>query len=98
MAPANRDRYHQQREAHTPPHVSLAHLRAVARLTLDDVRERIAEETGQAPPTRGTLSAIERGHRGCSPAMLTALARAYGLPDDAIAVDYQPKTRRQVTA
>lgn len=86
----SKTKYERQRQPHTPPHVSLASLRNACGLTIDDVRNRVAEESGEAP-SRGTISAIENGHRGVSASMLISLARAYGLPDDAIVTDYEPR-------
>lgn len=95
----SKTKYERQRQPHTPPHVSLASLRNACGLTIDDVRSRIAEEWRESdpqaePPSRGTISAIENGHRGVSASMLVALARAYGLSDDAIVTDYEPRHLR----
>jgi transcriptional regulator with XRE-family HTH domain len=76
----------------TPPHVSLANLRLAAGLTIDTLLDRIESETGHRY-SRGTISAIEAGHRGASVEMLAAIAVAYGLQADAIAVDYTPRHR-----
>jgi transcriptional regulator with XRE-family HTH domain len=86
-------RYSHQRARRLPPHVSLADLRNALRLTIDDVRARMAEEMpGEEPPTRGAISGIENGHRGVSQQMLDALTAAYGLRPGAITTDYAPRT------
>lgn len=41
--------------------------------------------------SRGGLSAIESGTRGMSDLMSIALARAYGLEDDALLLEYKPR-------
>jgi transcriptional regulator with XRE-family HTH domain len=84
--------YDKQRERRTPPHISLGDLRAVSGKTLDQVCEAVAEVTGK-PFTRGSLSAIENGHRGASLTILGALEIAYGLRPGALVTDYQPRNR-----
>jgi transcriptional regulator with XRE-family HTH domain len=91
-------RYDQQRAKRTPPHVSLADLRAAVGLTLDQVCDRITQEFPELAPTRGAISAIELGHRGASAQMLAALCAAYGLPLGAITTDYEPRQREAVPA
>ena len=91
----SKSKYENQRKRLTPPHVSLADLRAASGLTLDAVCGRMQEVTGQ-PFSRGALSAIENGLRGASAQTLESLAIAYGLRAGAIRTDYQPRTREQV--
>jgi transcriptional regulator with XRE-family HTH domain len=87
-------KYEAQRTKRTPPHVSLADLRAAVGLTLDEVATRMAQEFPEMPtPSRGALSAIENGHRGASVQMLSALCAAYGLRNGAITTNYEPRTR-----
>jgi transcriptional regulator with XRE-family HTH domain len=86
-----RNTYGAQRGKVVPPHVSLHHLRVAVGLTIDGLRDRISEATGQPAPTRGAISAVENGHRGASAEMLHAIALAYGLPDGAITTTYQPR-------
>lgn len=74
----------------TPPHIALGDLRAAVGLTLDQVIERLKQETGREY-TRGAISAIENGHRGASAQLLQALCAAYGLRTGAIVTDYQPR-------
>lgn len=73
-----------------PPHVAIGHIRTVAGLTLDQVIDRIEEETGRRY-TRGAISAVENGHRGASAGLLEALEIVYGLPTGAISTDYHPR-------
>ena len=95
---ALRSKYEAQRPRRTPPHVSLASLRAATGLTIDQVITRIEQEFPEIRPTRGAISAIENGHRGASVQMLAALCAAYGLPDGAITTDYEPRAREAVAS
>lgn len=94
MAPAHRSErsYEPQRPRRTPPHVSLGDLRVAIGLTLDQVIERLRQETGRSY-TRGAISAIENGHRGASAQLLEALCSAYGLRAGAIRTDYEPRSQ-----
>lgn len=83
-------RYEAKRGKRNPPHVPLAALRAALGLTVETVLDRVEEETGKRP-SRGTISAIENGHRGASVQMLAAFEIAYGLPDGSITTDYEPR-------
>lgn len=85
-------RYDSQRTRKTPPHVSLHDLRTISGKTLDQVCEA-ASEVLDKPLTRGSLSAIENGHRGASVSVLRALEVAYGLRAGALVTDYQPRQR-----
>lgn len=87
-------RYSTARDRRTPPHVSLAALRAVSGKTLDEVCEA-ASEVLPKPLTRGALSAIENGIRGASDEMLAALEVAYGLRPGQLVTDYEPHHRRR---
>jgi transcriptional regulator with XRE-family HTH domain len=82
----------QKRPRVASPHVALSVLRKKMRLTLEAVCERIYEETGMRPD-RGTLSAIENGHRGASIQMIEALALVYDIPPTAIDTNYSPRNR-----
>lgn len=96
--PANTHKYASQpakRAPVTPPHVTLSVLRAATGLTLDAVCARIKEECPELAPTRGALSAIERGIRGASDRMLRALEMAYGIPDGSLTTSYTPRNRSQ---
>lgn len=86
------NKYLNQRKRVTPPHVSLRTLRLACKLTLDEVCERIAEEIGR-PFERGSLSAIEGGHRGASAEVLRGLAHAYDIDVDDLDVNYEPRNR-----
>jgi transcriptional regulator with XRE-family HTH domain len=83
-------RYSRQRNPKVPPHVSIAIVRRLSGLTLDEVCDRIEEITGDRP-TKGALSAIENGHRGASLQLITALEQAYQLPAGSISTTYQPR-------
>lgn len=89
--------YEARRGKRNPPHVPLSALRIALGLTVETVLDRIEEETGKRP-TRGTVSAIENGHRGASNQMLAAFELAYGLPEGAITTDYEPRPREAATA
>ena len=68
-----------RRPRRTPPLVGIAELRKARGWTLEQVAAQLSTVTGKPAPGRGTLSAIEGGHRGMSADMLTALACVYGL-------------------
>lgn len=74
------------------PYIPLEVLRKKMRLTLTAVATRIFEETG-VPTDRGTLSAIEHGHRGASREMIEALAAVYGIEPTCIDTQYTPRRR-----
>jgi transcriptional regulator with XRE-family HTH domain len=88
--PSAKQRYDRQRAAKTPPHVSLGMVRLVAGIKINDLIERIAENTGKRY-TVGAISAVENGHRGASIELLRALEGAYGLPEGAISTQYEPR-------
>lgn len=88
-----RSKYQSQREAKVPPHVPIKYVRIAAKLAIDDVIERIFEETGRRY-TRGAISAIENGHRGASTEVLEALEIAYELPVGSISTSYVPRAPR----
>jgi hypothetical protein len=90
-------RYERQRPSVTPPHVSLGDLRLAVGLTIDQLIERVEEETGRRY-TRGAISAVENGHRGASEELLEGLALAYGLRRDALTTTYEPRKFDQVPA
>lgn len=69
-----------RRPKRKPPLVSIKHLREAHGWTLDQVRYQVQEITGATDAmSRGSLSAIELGHRGASIEVLGALAKIYGL-------------------
>jgi transcriptional regulator with XRE-family HTH domain len=73
--------------------VKIATLRKVAGLTLQAVCDHInAEFAFPKPVERGTISAIENGHRGASAQMLEALASAFGIHPSEIDTSYQPRS------
>lgn len=85
------------RALRVPPHVSIRVLRRVSGLKLDDVCELVEEATGDRP-SRGTLSAIENGHRGASAELLAALEMVYGLQPGDITTNYVPRNTPHVAA
>lgn len=94
MAPKVADsRLSKPRSPVSSPHVPLAVLRKKLRLTLEQVCQRIYEETGMRPE-RGTLSAIENGHRGASAQMIEALALVYDIDPSLIDTAYSPRNRQ----
>lgn len=84
-------RYRNQRPNRVPPHAPLSALRQVAGLTLDELAEQIELQTGDRP-SRGALSAIERGHRGVSAELLGAIEAAYRLAPGTLTVSYVPRS------
>lgn len=77
--------------------VSSATLRKRLGLTLQAVCDHMAEEHG-IKTDRGTISAIENGHRGASARMLAAYADALGIPASAIDTQYEPRRRGEPAA
>lgn len=64
-------------------------------LTLQAVCDHINEEfTFAKKVERGTISAIESGHRGASTQMLAAIASALSIPADSIDTQYEPRQSR----
>ena len=89
-------RYANQRKKLTPPMVPLSVARKAKGITLQAVCDHINEEFNFAKPVeRGTISAIENGHRGASTQMLAAIASALGMADDAIDTQYEPRKRAE---
>jgi transcriptional regulator with XRE-family HTH domain len=91
---ADRDRYTKQRPKVSPPVVSTAVLRKALKLTLQDVCDHMRDEDG-ITTDRGTISAIENGHRGASTRMLAAYADALGITADVIDTQYEPRQPRE---
>ncbi|WP_207558472.1 helix-turn-helix transcriptional regulator [Mycobacteroides abscessus] len=95
--PSNRNRYRMQRDNVGIPVVSLAVLRKSLNITLQAVCDHINDNDESEKPNRverGTISAIENGHRGASVEMLAAIADALKIPVEAIQTDYVPINRR----
>lgn len=90
--PDSRARYSQQRPKVSVPMVSTAVLRRALHLTLQDVCDHMEREHG-IKCDRGTISAIENGHRGGSAQRLAAYADALGIPAAAIDTQYEPRQR-----
>jgi transcriptional regulator with XRE-family HTH domain len=93
----NRDRYTRQRPKVAAPVVSTAVLRKAKGLTIQSVCDHMREEHGM-DVDRGTISAIENGHRGGSAKMLAAYADALGIPVAAIDTQYEPRRRGESSA
>jgi transcriptional regulator with XRE-family HTH domain len=90
-------KYSNQRPSSAIPVVGIATLRKAKGLTLQAVCDHINEEFGFSKPVeRGTISAIENGHRGASAQMLNAIASALGIPVTDIDTTYEPRQRREV--
>lgn len=87
----------QPRPLKKPPVAGLSAIRASHGLTQAAVCERVAAILDKSF-TVGALSAIEKGHRGASAEVLTALESALRLPAGALNVDYDPGhlRRRQI--
>lgn len=90
-------KYCDQRAKVPVPVVSTAVLRKALDKTLQDVCDYLLAEYGMKVE-RGTISAIENGHRGASIQMLTAYADALGVPASVIDTQYEPRRRGQVPA
>lgn len=85
-------RYAKQRPKMPVPVVGIATLRKAKGLTLQAVCDHMKEEHG-INADRGTVSAIELGHRGASVRMLAAIADALGIPAADIDTAYEPRRR-----
>lgn len=95
----NSSRYANQRPKTNPPVVTIGTLRKALGLTLQDVCDHINREyQSDKPVERGTISAIENGHRGASAQMLAGIASALGIPPDDIDTQYRPRKSRQIEA
>lgn len=76
--------------------MTIATLRKAKGLTLQALCDHINDEFDFANPVeRGTISAIENGHRGASAQMLGAIADALGISAADIDTKYEPRQRRQ---
>lgn len=82
----------EHRAKRTPPHVPLKALRIVARITLDQLADELAELLDERP-TRGTLSAIESGSRGASTELISAIEQVYGLDAGTVTTSYRPRQK-----
>ncbi|MGZ4518927.1 MAG: helix-turn-helix domain-containing protein [Mycobacteriaceae bacterium] len=88
------DPYSQQRPKVTPPQIGLADLRKSHKLTQANVAEQVAAII-DGEFYSGSLSLIEKGHRGASAEVLRALEQVFGLAEGAVAVDYTPSHSRR---
>ncbi|GAB4677631.1 helix-turn-helix domain-containing protein [Mycobacterium timonense] len=91
---ARASRYAKQRPKLPAPVVTIATLRKAKGMTLQAVCDHIHEEHG-LKVDRGTVSAIELGHRGASAQMLAAIADALGVHVMDIDTAYEPRRRRE---
>lgn len=96
-ARASRNRYTKQRPKVSPPVVTTAILRKAKGLTLQAVCDHMRDEHGIATD-RGTISAIENGHRGASVQMLAAYADALGISAAVVDTQYEPRRRGDSSA
>lgn len=92
--PIKGSRYDHQRPKHPSPVVTTAILRKAKNLTLQAICDHMNEEHG-LKVDRGTISAIELGHRGASAQMLRAYADALGVLVADIDTAYEPRQRRE---
>ncbi|MBP3086982.1 helix-turn-helix domain-containing protein [Mycolicibacterium fortuitum] len=94
VEPVLSDKYANQRPKVHPPVVTTATLRKAKGLTLQAICDHMCEEHG-IQTDRGTISAIENGHRGASARMLAAYADALGIPTTDIDTAYEPRKARR---
>lgn len=94
LSTKDKSRYDKQRPKHPAPVVTTVFLRKAKGLTLQDVCDFIRAEHG-IKSDRGTISAIELGHRGASAQMLAAYADALGIQSADIDTAYEPRQRRE---
>ncbi|QWY79506.1 helix-turn-helix DNA-binding domain protein [Gordonia phage BoyNamedSue] len=88
-------KYRNQRKPVAAPMVSLAVARKLSGKTLQDVCDHINREFQfEKRVERGTISAIENGHRGASVEMLVAIASALRITADDIDTQYVPRRGR----
>lgn len=78
----------------TPPHIPLQAVRIRLGMKQADVCEQVSVILGKSF-TVAALSAIEKGHRGASAEVLTAIQTALGLVPDSLVVDYTPSHSRR---
>lgn len=84
-----------QREPKVPPLFPMRVVRELLGLKQTDILARLKDITGRSY-TKGTLSAIESGHRGVSPELLEALEKAYGAPEGSVyIVNYTQRAARR---
>lgn len=96
IKPQSRSKYRNQRKPVEIPVVPLVVARKLAGKTLQDVCDHInADFEFPKKVERGTISAIENGHRGASAEMLVAIASALSISADDINTEYEPRHSRQ---
>jgi transcriptional regulator with XRE-family HTH domain len=99
IKPQSRTKYLNQRKPVSVPVVPLAVARKISGKTLQEVCDHINDEFEFPKKVeRGTISAIENGHRGASVEMLLAIASALGIAADDINTQYEPRRSRRGNA
>ena len=78
----------------TPPHIPLRALRIRLGFKQAEVCEQVSLILGESF-TVSALSLIEKGHRGASAEVLTAIQTALGLGPDDLVTDYTPSHSRR---
>lgn len=91
------DAYRNQRTKVSPPCIGLADLRKSHRMTQAAVADQVAAIIDKDFYS-GSLSLVEKGHRGASAEILRALEQVFGLADGALMVDYEPSHDRRKKA
>ncbi len=95
IKPQRNGKYANQRAKVPVPMVPLAVARKAQGITLQAVCDHINQEHFFSKPVeRGTISAIENGHRGASSQMLAAIADALGISPAEIDTAYEPRQGR----
>lgn len=90
--PIKGGRYRNQRPTTPPPVFYMGAVRKRLGLTLQDVCDHINKDgLFSKPVERGTISAIENGHRGASAQMLSAIVDALGLHVSDVDTTYEPR-------
>ena len=90
--PTKAGRYANQRSNVPVPVVTVGALRKAKGLTLQNVCDHINGDRDMKVD-RGTISAIELGHRRASAQMLSAIADALGIHPTDIDTQYEPRQR-----
>lgn len=92
--PYQQDKEEERRKAVKPPMFPLAQVRKSHGWTQAQLAEKVHAITDE-PFSPGSLSLIEKGHRGASASVLAALGQAFGMDPDAAEVDYTPSHSRR---
>lgn len=89
-----KNKYEDQRDKVKPPMFSLAQVRKSHGWTQAQLAEKVHAITDE-PFSPGSLSLIEKGHRGASANVLAAIGQAFGMDPGAAQVDYTPSHSRR---